>query len=184
VRTLMIGAAGAMAAGLLMSACSSGSTAAQPGAAAPAPSSSSAAPPASAPATPSAAPSAAAGVTVSLRKVPDIEDKVLVASHGRVIYLFEKDKNGTSSCSGACASAWPPVTVIDAPTAGTGVSSAMLSTIHRPDGTTQVVYGGHPLYFFSGDHKAGQAKGQAVDAYGAEWYVVSAKGSKVDSDDE
>ena len=175
MRTLMIGAAGAMAAGLLMSACSSGSTTAQPSAAAPAPASS----PASASATPSASPEAAEATTISLKKLDDIEDQVLVGDQGRVIYLFEADKNGKSACSGACATSWPPVAVTEEPAAGMGVSKALLSTIHRADGTTQVVYGGHPLYYFSGDSNPDAAKGQGVDAYGAEWYVVNAKGSKV-----
>jgi predicted lipoprotein with Yx(FWY)xxD motif len=138
----------------------------------------------SAPATPSASPQAAGPATVSLKKVADFEDAVLVGSHGRVIYLLEADKNGKSACSGACAAAWPPVTVTDAPMAGMGAAKGMLSTIKRADGTTQLVYGGHPLYYFSGDSHPGVAKGQGVDAYGAEWYVVNPKGGKVDEDDD
>jgi predicted lipoprotein with Yx(FWY)xxD motif len=118
--------------------------------------------PASALATPSESPQATEPTTVSLKKVDDIEDKIQVASHGRVIYLFEADKNGKSACSGACASAWPPVTVTGAPNAGMGVSKGMPSTIKRSDGTTQVVYGGHPLYYFSGASHPGMAKGQGV----------------------
>ena len=33
---------------------------------------------------------------------------VLVDGQGRTLYLFEQDKGPTSTCYGACASAWPP----------------------------------------------------------------------------
>jgi predicted lipoprotein with Yx(FWY)xxD motif len=70
--------------------------------------------------------------------------------------------------------------VTGAPHAGNGVSQALLGTITRADGTMQVTYNGHPLYYFSADPGAGTAKGEGVKAFGAEWYVVSASGSKID----
>jgi len=104
-----------------------------------------------------------------------------VGGGGRALYLFEADKNGTSACTGACAAAWPPDTVTGAPQAGSGVSQALLGTIKRADGTTQVTYHGHPLYYFSADTSAGTARGQGSKAFGAGWYVVSASGSKIDT---
>jgi predicted lipoprotein with Yx(FWY)xxD motif len=106
--------------------------------------------------------------------------KVLVGPNGRTLYLFEKDKGGKSSCSGSCASAWPPLTTTGKPSAGSGVNAAMLSTTKRPDGKSQVVYAGHPLYYYTVDTKAGDTNGQNVDAFGAAWYVVSAAGDKVE----
>lgn len=94
------------------------------------------------------------------------------------VYLFEADKPGSSSCAGACASAWPPVT--GKPQAGGGAMSADLGTITRPDGTTQVTYKGHPLYLFVKDKDDGDAYGEAVKAFGAEWYVLAPSGKKVD----
>lgn len=94
------------------------------------------------------------------------------------VYLFEADKGSTSSCSGACASAWPPVT--GKPQASGGAMSADLGTISRPDGSTQVTYKGHPLYLFVKDKDDGDAYGEALKAFGAEWYVVSPSGNKVD----
>jgi predicted lipoprotein with Yx(FWY)xxD motif len=105
----------------------------------------------------------------------------LVGSNGRTLYLYQADKNGTSACSAACAAAWPPDTVTGAPEAGSGVSQALLGTIKRSDGTTQVTYNGHPLYYFSADKAGGAAHGQGVKAFGAEWYVVNASGSKIDT---
>jgi predicted lipoprotein with Yx(FWY)xxD motif len=96
--------------------------------------------------------------TVSLQAVAGIPGKALTGSHGRTLYLFEADKHRTSACTGACAKAWPPDTVTGAPDAGSGVSQALLGTIKRPDGTLQVTYNGHPLYYFIGDKAAGTAK--------------------------
>jgi predicted lipoprotein with Yx(FWY)xxD motif len=79
--------------------------------------------------------------------------RVLVDSSGRTLYLFEKDKGPRSTCSGACASAWPPVTTTGAPTAGTGVAPAQLKTTMRPGGK-QVLYKGHPLYTYVGRQRS------------------------------
>ena len=105
---------------------------------------------------------------------------VLAAGPKRLtVYLFEADKGPHSSCSGACAAAWPPVT--GAPKATGQVSAAKLGTITRPDGTKQVTYNGHPLYFFVKDKDDGDTYGEAVKAFGAEWYVLSAAGTKIDN---
>ena len=106
--------------------------------------------------------------------------KVLVDSSGRTVYLFENDTGPKSTCSGACASEWPPVTTNGKPTAGDGVTSSLVGTTKRSDGTTQVTYNGHPVYLFSGDQKPGDATGQNVDAFGAEWFVLSSAGDKVE----
>src|SRR6185312_15420838 len=87
-----------------------------------------------------------------------------------------------STCTGACAAAWPPVTASAMPMAGGGVSRSMLGTTKRADGTEQLTYNGHPLYYFSADTGSGMAKGQGVKAFGSDWYVVNAKGSKIDND--
>lgn len=96
------------------------------------------------------------------------------------VYLFEADKGGTSSCSGGCASAWPPVTTTGAPSASGAASSAQLSTITRPDGSKQVTYNGHPLYYFVQDKASGETTGQGVKAFGASWYVLAPSGKKID----
>ena len=106
--------------------------------------------------------------------------KILVDSTGRSVYLFEKDTGPKSTCSGACAQEWPPVTTSGKPTAGDGLTASMLGTTKRSDGTTQVTYNGHPLYRFSGDNKPGDTAGQNIDAFGAEWYVLSPAGNKVE----
>ncbi len=98
------------------------------------------------------------------------------------VYLFEKDKGTTSECEGACASAWPPVTTEGKPVAGAGAVSADLGTTMRADGSEQVTYKGHPLYYFSEDKDSGDAYGQGSKAFGAGWYVLKPSGEKVDED--
>jgi predicted lipoprotein with Yx(FWY)xxD motif len=116
--------------------------------------------------------------TVSLRTTK--LGKVLVDSHGRTLYLFAKDKTTHSTCSGQCAKFWPPLTVKTKPTAGPGVKASLLGWTKRSDGTMQVTYNKHPLYLFLKDTAAGQTKGENIDAFGAEWYVVNASGKKVE----
>jgi predicted lipoprotein with Yx(FWY)xxD motif len=105
---------------------------------------------------------------------------ILVDSMGRTVYLFGKDSGPRSTCFGACAQEWPPLTTTGKPTVGNGVSASMVGTTKRSDGKAQVTYNGHPLYRFSGDTKAGDAAGQNVDAFGATWHVVSPAGHKVE----
>jgi predicted lipoprotein with Yx(FWY)xxD motif len=106
----------------------------------------------------------------------------LVDAKGRTLYLFEKDKSKKSTCSGACAVAWPPLLTSGAPKAAGSAKRSLLGTTKRSDGKTQVTYNGHPLYFFVQDKKAGDTKGQGLDGFGAKWYVLSASGKKIDSD--
>jgi predicted lipoprotein with Yx(FWY)xxD motif len=103
----------------------------------------------------------------------------LTTSSGHAVYLWSKDGNGMSACTGACTGAWPPVTTTGQVTASGGAKSSDLGTITRPDGTKQVTYDGHPLYFFAGDSGPGMASGQGNDGFGAKWWLVSPSGSDV-----
>ena len=105
--------------------------------------------------------------------------KILVDAKGMTLYLFEKDRRNKSACAGACAKVWSPLLVKGKPTAGGGVKASLLGTTRRKSGV-QVTYNGHPLYHFSGDKKPGDARGEGSKAFGAEWYVLSAKGAKVE----
>jgi predicted lipoprotein with Yx(FWY)xxD motif len=108
--------------------------------------------------------------------------KILVDGNGQTLYLFEKDKGTSSTCDGACAGAWPPLTTSGKPSAGTGVIASKLGTTKRADGTTEVTYNGHPLYTYAGDGAPGQTSGQGLDDYGAEWYVLSRTGKTVEDE--
>jgi predicted lipoprotein with Yx(FWY)xxD motif len=105
--------------------------------------------------------------------------RVLTDGRGRTLYLFEADSGPSSTCYGACATAWPPLLTAGAPTAGPGVRASLLGTTKRRDGRTQVTYRGHPLYSFVRDEQAGQSRGQGLDGFGAEWYVLGVNGAKI-----
>ncbi len=105
--------------------------------------------------------------------------KVLVDSQGKTLYLFQKDTGTTSTCTGGCATAWPPLRASGKPTAGGGAKASLLGTTPRSDGKPQVTYNGHPLYGYQGDSSAGDTNGQGINAFGAPWYVLSPSGDAI-----
>jgi predicted lipoprotein with Yx(FWY)xxD motif len=121
----------------------------------------------------------AAGATVAIGNSK--LGKILVDGRGRTLYLFEADKGTKSVCYGECAKAWPPLTTMGKPRAGSGVSPALLGTTARTDHTSGVTYNGHPLYYFVHDTKPGDIAGQGLNSLGGKWYVLNPKGSKIDT---
>jgi predicted lipoprotein with Yx(FWY)xxD motif len=103
----------------------------------------------------------------------------LTDGSGKAVYLWVKDSGGQSACSGSCVGAWPPVPATGTVTATGGAQASDLGTLTRSDGTTEVTYKGHPLYYFAGDSAAGQANGQGSDSFGAKWWLVSPAGDDV-----
>jgi predicted lipoprotein with Yx(FWY)xxD motif len=125
-------------------------------------------------------PDASAGVAnVAVANSP--LGRILVDAGGRTLYLFQQDTSTVSTCNGSCATSWPPLTTTGNPEAADGVSAAKLGTTKRADGTTEVTYNGHPLYYYAGDAKAGDTTGQGLDLYGAEWNVLSPAGEKIEA---
>jgi predicted lipoprotein with Yx(FWY)xxD motif len=108
---------------------------------------------------------------------------ILVNSNGRTLYLFAKDKQGKSACTGQCAGFWPPLIATGKPSVAGGARASLIGTTKRADGRMQVTYNHHPLYTFAKDTKKGQTKGEELAAFGAEWYVVSPAGAKIEKDD-
>ena len=104
---------------------------------------------------------------------------ILVDQEGKTLYLFEADSRNKSNCNGGCLALWPPVTTNGKASAGSGASAGMIGTTMRSDGTSQVTYAGHPLYWFSGDTKAGDTNGQGLTDFGGAWYVISPAGKAV-----
>ena len=103
----------------------------------------------------------------------------LVDAKGRSLYLWVADKGSKSTCSGACAQAWPPLITTGKPLAGSGTQASLLGTTKRSDDTLEVTYAGHPLYYFAGDGQPGQTTGQATDGFGADWFVVAPDGKAI-----
>jgi predicted lipoprotein with Yx(FWY)xxD motif len=156
-----------LASALLATACSSAATA----------SSSS---PSSAPAAGSSASASTTGTVISTQAG---SAGTFLTDGGRAVYLWAKDGMNMSACTGACASAWPPVPATGTLTATGGAQASDLGTITRSDGTKQATYDGHALYFFAGDSAAGQTNGQGSDSFGAKWWLVAPSGAKITASD-
>ena len=118
------------------------------------------------------------GALVSIHKTT--LGRVLADARGHTLYLFEKDKRGTSSCYGACVAYWPAVITGAKPRAGVGVRSSLLGVTKRADGRRQVTYAGHPLYLFSGDRKPGQTAGEGLTDFGATWDAIDPNGQSIE----
>lgn len=154
------------AAAMAAAACSSASSSSTPAAAGA--TATSLAPPTSP--SPAASSPAASGLALALKTESGRLGIWLTNSSGRALYVFTKDKGSTSECYGACATAWPPLLATGPVTiSGKFTVPADLGTTTRTDGTKQVTYGGHPLYYFAGDTSPGQTKGQGV---GGIWFLV------------
>ena len=107
----------------------------------------------------------------------------LVDGTGRALYLFEADTGTMSTCTGACAQVWPPLLTSGPAPVTTGAAQASLvGTSPRADGTRQVTYDGHPLYYFAGDTAPGDVRGQGIHNFGGGWYVVAPGGDEIDDD--
>jgi predicted lipoprotein with Yx(FWY)xxD motif len=96
--------------------------------------------------------------------------KVLATSSGRTLYLDTADPKNKATCTGGCASVWPPLKTKGKPVAGTGVKKALLGQTS----THVVTYNGHALYTYTGDSAAGQANGEGLNGF----FVVTAAGRK------
>ena len=130
----------------------------------------------------SASPSATTTKTASTATVAVANSNlgnVLVDAQGRTLYLFGADMGTTSACSGACALNWPPLLASGTATVGNRVQASLVGASPRSDGKQQVTYNGHPLYLFTGDHKAGDTNGQGVNAFGGSWHALTATGDQV-----
>lgn len=124
-------------------------------------------------------PKTASGRTATVGVANSGPGKILVDSQGRTLYLFKQDTGTTSTCSGECASDWPPLRANGKPTVGRGLTASKVGTTARSDGKPEVTYNGHPLYLFAGDKNPGDTNGQGLNAFGAPWYVVSPAGNQI-----
>jgi predicted lipoprotein with Yx(FWY)xxD motif len=107
--------------------------------------------------------SSPAGVIVNAASSPGF-GTVLTGPNGMTLYTHAGDSATSSTCTDACATAWPPLATTGQPMAGAGVTG-QLGTLSRPDGTTQVSFGGHPLYYWQGDTKAGDVTGNGIEGF-------------------
>lgn len=102
---------------------------------------------------------------------------MLFDAGGQAIYIWELEESSVAECYGDCAVAWPPVLTNGEPQAMDGVNSELLGTTERSDGTTQVTYNDHPLYYYA--HEApGEVKCHNISTHGGLWWVIQPDGNR------
>ncbi len=121
-------------------------------------------------------PAQAKGIVVTTRD-SDF-GSVLFDASGQAIYIWEVEESSKAECYDDCAEAWPPVLTKGDPVASGEVDAAKLGTTKRDDGSLQVTYNGHPLYYYAHEGP-GEVKCQNVDEFGGLWLVVRASGKLV-----
>jgi predicted lipoprotein with Yx(FWY)xxD motif len=124
-------------------------------------------------------------VTASAQATPSAAMRLTVRStaygnalfgpSGKVVYVFGADRGSTSHCYGVCAKAWPPLLTSGAPIAGSGVRATLLGTTKRKNGTLQVTYNRHPLYYYEAD-KVGKVMCQHATMHGGLWLIIKPSG--------
>jgi predicted lipoprotein with Yx(FWY)xxD motif len=120
--------------------------------------------------------SAGAGMVITTRS--DSAGMYLTDGSGRAVYLWAKDSMNKSVCLGACTIHWSPVSASGGVTASGSAKSSDLGSITRSDGSKQVTYDGHPLYYYFGDSGPGQTNGEGNDDFGAQWWLVAPSGAE------
>ncbi|MGH9072760.1 MAG: COG4315 family predicted lipoprotein, partial [Acidimicrobiales bacterium] len=94
------------------------------------------------------------------------------------LYMLSTESATKVTCTGQCATIWPPLTVTAVPAFGKGVSQSLVGQVTRSDGSHQLTYGGHPLYTFSFDKAPHQTNGEGIHSFGGTWSVLSASTGK------
>jgi predicted lipoprotein with Yx(FWY)xxD motif len=117
-------------------------------------------------------------LTLTLQHTPD--GNIIATGNGDTLYDFVPDTPHHSAClNDGCVFQWPPL-IEDGPiTVGAGLNRSLVGTLRRPDGSTQISYGGHPLYTYNLDVEPGLVTGQAIDQNGGLWYVISPSGQQI-----
>ena len=114
---------------------------------------------------------AAGSSTATVKTASSSLGTILVTAQGMTLYHLSGEQNGKFICtSTACTGVWHPLTLPAGSTLSGEVAS--LSTVKRPDGTTEVAYKGTPLYTFASDRQPGETKGQGVKDVGT-WSAVT-----------
>lgn len=120
----------------------------------------------------------AAPVTLTVEAKPGEAVFLTDASGRAVYYIATPDGKAVANCVGECATAFDPVTgTAVVATGDTTVKVALIGQVTRPDGTTQVTYGGKPLYFHRGD-QPGATPAQGMKTTGGEATLVGPDGNK------
>lgn len=124
---------------------------------------------------PSQATPAAAGTVIT---TGDSEfGTMLFNEKKQAIYIWEREGSEKPECYGDCAEAWPPVLSEGEPQAAGSVNSDLLGTTTRTDGSTQVTYNGHPLYYYAHE-RPGEVECHNISTHGGLWWVIQPNGNR------
>lgn len=125
-----------------------------------------------------AAPTRAAKATDAHLVVRTVKhyNKTIYSANGHVVYMFARDKAGKSTCYGACAKAWPPLLTSGTARVDSALEASKLGTTKRTNGTLQVTYNGHPMYYYEGDKKAA-IMCQHANMHGGLWLILKPNGT-------
>ena len=98
-------------------------------------------------------------------------ETILVNSDGMTLYYYTPDKDNSVTCTGSCASIWPPLAAAASGVPGSvsGLSGKFASD-PDPSGGSVITYNGWPLYTFASDNAAGQTNGQGLQGV---WFVAT-----------
>jgi predicted lipoprotein with Yx(FWY)xxD motif len=121
--------------------------------------------------TPTSEPTAAPDVLV--RNVPGLGD-ILVDARGMTLYVYTRDTQGLSTCTGACLTAWPPF--VSSTGAEPNPGSGIVATFGVLDQTHQITVEDQPLYYYAQDRQPGDVLGQGVNGV---WFVVDPAGNLI-----
>jgi predicted lipoprotein with Yx(FWY)xxD motif len=95
---------------------------------------------------------------------------ILTDPHGMTLYVRASDTVNTSTCSGQCASVWPPFQPPGPKLTQPNDVAGTLGIMARNDGIEQVTYNGMPLYHYTQDALPGDTNGEGIDGL---WSVAT-----------
>ena len=118
-------------------------------------------------------PTAAMVVKTATVKIDGKSQTILTDANGSPLYYFTADKSGKVTCTGQCATMWPPLTMpsgASKPEAPAAIHGT-LGVVSSGDGAKVITYNGWPMYTYSKDKASGEPTGQGAD--GHKWAVIT-----------
>ena len=126
-------------------------------------------------------PAAGGGSTVALETHSGPMGTFVTDAQGKALYMFAAETSTTSACNSTCQQTWPPLTTTATATAMSGIQASLIATVAGPNGTMQVTFAGHRLYYYASDSAPGDTKGQGFDSFGGKWWLLTPSGQPITS---
>lgn len=100
-----------------------------------------------------------------MTKTDPTKGNYLTDAKGMTLYIFDKDTQNKSNCSGACLTKWPPFTA----STNSQTPPTNMGVIKESNGSMQYTWKGMPLYYYALDKQADDVAG---DGFGGIWHIV------------